>query len=156
MADHITLQVTGLREMGVAIDHWGDQLEADARGELTREVQGTVNYMQATAPFKKGILQRSIKSQVESVGVSARIWTKDRKAHLVEWGHHGALYAKPRTVMVAPGVFRIVKESKPAGPHPFFIPNAIAARRRFLDRVKRLLQRPVPAIGQGNPEVRET
>lgn len=148
MADHITLSITGLREMGLNIEKWGAELEADCRKELEQEVEFTVGRIQADAPVGEEVrggdhheagLLKKVRSKVEAVGVSARIWLKARHAHLVEWGHQGAEYKKPHTVMLPSGEFRVVKKSGPARPHPFFVPNVIKARKRFYDRIERVL-----------------
>lgn len=116
MADHITLQMIGLREMGLAIDKWGADLEAESRRELEREVEGTVNYLKATAPFKTGNLRKSIGSKVEPVGVNAQIRARAPHAHLVEWG-----------------------TKRGTKPTHFFVPQVIKARKRFYERIERLL-----------------
>ncbi len=142
MANRITLEVTGLREMAIALDRWGEDVEAEARRELEDVVFFTVQDLQRAAPEGQysafgdrlgGKLKTSIQGRLDATGVSARIVAKARHAHLVEFGHQGPA---------------------PAPPHPWFLPVIIPARRKWYERLKAAIARVrAPGVGDGTAEV---
>jgi hypothetical protein len=159
VADRITLEIVGMRDLEVALDHWGEDVQAEARRELEDVVTETVDRLKRAAPVgsyslrawaysrKKdgsreaaalrtgGTLQRQIVGELDAGGLSSRIRARARHAHLVEFGHQGPA---------------------PAPPHPWFLPVIIPARRRFYERLKAAIGRiRAPGIGPGTAEVVE-
>jgi hypothetical protein len=144
MADSIRLEIVGLREMAIGLDHWGDDVEAASRQALETQLALTVEDLQRAAPVgryrawsrrEEGTLQRSISGRLDATGMSARIRVGARHAHLVEFGHQGPA---------------------PAPAHPWFVPIVVRARAAWYGRLKAAIERiQAPGVGPGTAEVRE-
>lgn len=157
MPDYIKLTITGVREAQIAVEQYGAEVIADARHELENELSHTTDEIrQASQRGGTGNLAQHVTHQMDPEGIGGRIRNSARHAHLVELGHRGAPYKTPHRVQVAPGVFRWVKASGRSKPQHIFVPRVIAARQRFAETLKRVLAKPIPELGPGTVEVRET
>jgi len=155
MADRITLQITGMREFELALDHWGDYLVEQAQAELSNVVDELLADLRRDIAEGQGTTRKSIKASLSAMGLLATIRVKGI-AHLLEWGSKVRRFRTPHIAPVAPGVYRWVTHAGAMQPRPFFVKNVIEARKRFFFRMKHLLATPIPEIGSGNVEVRET
>jgi hypothetical protein len=156
MADKITLEIVGMRELQLGIERWGDYLVEQAQAELSNVVDEALAEMRRDVAVHSGQTKKQIKATLSAMGILATLRSRSGASHLLEWGTKKREFAKPHVAQVAPGVFRWVKHAGEMPKKPFFVKVIVEARKRFFKRMKNLLGTPIPELGPGRPEVRET
>ena len=120
-------------------------MRAEARRALQAEANYAVADMRRKTPLgKTGNLLRGVaRIDVDAVGLTAAIRAVAQHSHLVEWDHRIVTRAGRdtgrRSIRAAPS---------------FFVVPAQQARRRLYEELRRILARPIAALGV-TPEVRE-